>query len=760
MTPFLRPSKQTAEPSGVRFMNEVSCIQFKKFREPLFLGLSSRFDSLRKSQYTVVENNNMAENTINNFHQLMKKLLFLALLFLVPLLTQAQDDNLNIKEIQLPGIDKLKKLVSKDELPMIEKLVIQSEELSESDYKVISKMPNLKVLDISGVSRPIDIDGNPLVGTSFDGPVYRFNIQNQPIYNVSKLIIDSRAFCIKEDYEPISQTKCEYEIEKIINEKIIYLEVVGNVFPNVRSLTVKNGFDIKLPFTPPSMLYVTKIGTWQVYISGGSTLEFQHTKEPIPSVPTIEDVLSADTNPYSQQLTATNYMNEPLSLDNSCEEYDGTFLNNRHANDMDDYIAKYSYFSKNIVGDTLFTNGGVYENDFDVEDVYKVDHQDNKIIGFGHGASVTIPRGQYVVTAVLFGDDLRKEMKSFLNNGYKIDKVEYTRNEQLDFLQMLGERYTPLSEIKEKIVEAKINKIKYNFTVSSSYGLRIESIDKTSTYYLSVDSYEYHASDLILTSFVPIKYLDYIKKELLNKTVLMSYRYDFVFDVSSTYKKFKDAITGGTVFQQDTLFYCSDVVINKTNDVCCILEGKNTGKFAVKVTGKYDDLNNSQGISLYKRESPLKKSIWHRYYTSEDVLDSRLAWIKLFVVRGETYDKHIDRYIVKVDDLEKCVKDTEHINALKAMKKSQEQKDYQNEIAKREAQNKQDMIEKYGQDKGSLIAKHTIALGMTPEMCMDAWGRPLSISNMIDSSGQYTEWKYNFKTVIYFKDGKVVRILN
>jgi hypothetical protein len=239
----------------------------------------------------------LAENTVNNFHELMKKLLFFILLFLVSVLTQAQDDNLNTKEIQLPGLGKLKKLISKDELPKIEKLVIQGEELSEKDYKVISKMSNLKVLDISGVSRPIDIDGNPLVGTSSDGPVYRFNIQNQPVYNVSKLIIDSRAFCIKKDYEPISQTECEYEIKEIINEKIIYLEVAGNVFPNVRSLTVKNGFDIKLPFTPPSMLYVTKIGTWQVYISGGSTIEFQHTKEPIPSVPTIEDVLSADTIP-------------------------------------------------------------------------------------------------------------------------------------------------------------------------------------------------------------------------------------------------------------------------------------------------------------------------------------------------------------------------------------------------------------------------------------------------------------------------------
>ncbi len=690
----------------------------------------------------------------------MKKLLFPALLFLVPLMTQAQDDNLNTKEIQLPGVDKLKKSVSKDELPMIEKLVIQGEELSDNDYKVISKMSNLKVLDISEVSRPIDIDGNPLVGRSYEGPIYRFNIQNQPIFNVPKLIIDSRAFCIKENYEPIRQTECEYEINKIINDKIIYLEVAGSVFPNIRSLTVKNGFDIKLPFTPPSMLYVTKIGTWQIYISEGSTIEFQHTKEPIPSVQTIEDVLNADANPYSQQLTATSYINEPLSIDNSCEGYDGTYLNTHYTNDLDDYIAKYSYFSRNIVGDTLFTNGGIYENDFRDKDVYKIDLQEKKIIGLGHGANVTIPRGHYVVTAVLFGDDLRKEMKSFLNNGYKIDEFEYTRNEQLDILQMLGEKYAPQSEIKEKIAEAKINKEKFNFTISSDYGLRIESIDNTSTYYLSVNSYEYFASDLIPTSFVPIKYVDYIKKELLNKTVMMSYRTDFIFDVISTYKKLKDAITGATVFQQDTLFYCSDVVINKTNDVCCILEGKNTGKFAVKVTNKYDDLNNSRGISLYKRESPMKKSIWHRYYTTEDVLDSRLAWIKLFAVRGETYNTYIDRYIVKVDDLEKSVKDTEHINSLKAMKKFQEQKDYQDNIAKREAQNKQDMIEKYGKDKGSLIAKHTITLGMTPEMCKDAWGRPLSVSNMIDSSGQYTEWKYNFKTVIFFKDGKVVRILN
>ena len=46
---------------------------------------------------------------------------------------------------------------------------------------------------------------------------------------------------------------------------------------------------------------------------------------------------------YKQDMTATKYLTEPLAISNVLSEYDGTYLRD--------------YFNKNIVGDTLYTNG-------------------------------------------------------------------------------------------------------------------------------------------------------------------------------------------------------------------------------------------------------------------------------------------------------------------------------------------------------------------------------------------------------------------
>ena len=68
------------------------------------------------------------------------------------------------------------------------------------------------------------------------------------------------------------------------------------------------------------------------------------------------------------------------------------------------------------------------------------------------------------------------------------------------------------------------------------------------------------------------------------------------------------------------------------------------------------------------------------------------------------------------------------------------------------------MIAKYGTEYGTLVGNHQIAINMTKEMCRDAWGNPMNKYRTTTSFGQSEVWCYNYKTRVYFYNGKVVQI--
>ena len=92
-------------------------------------------------------------------------------------------------------------------------------------------------------------------------------------------------------------------------------------------------------------------------------------------------------------------------------------------------------------------------------------------------------------------------------------------------------------------------------------------------------------------------------------------------------------------------------------------------------------------------------------------------------------------------------------NALKKRKQEHQQRKAQEQMEFR-----QRMIAKYGDEKGDIIADKQIATGMTTEMVRDAWGRPLNTYRSTTKYGQSEVWCYNYKTRVYFYNGKVVRI--
>lgn len=86
----------------------------------------------------------------------------------------------------------------------------------------------------------------------------------------------------------------------------------------------------------------------------------------------------------------------------------------------------------------------------------------------------------------------------------------------------------------------------------------------------------------------------------------------------------------------------------------------------------------------------------------------------------------------------------------------------QNAASKQDASRiqRESLILKYGQKYGSLIADKKVAVGMTKEMCIAAWGKPSDINKTTTAYGVREQWVYNLKTYLYFDDDILTTIQN
>lgn len=60
----------------------------------------------------------------------------------------------------------------------------------------------------------------------------------------------------------------------------------------------------------------------------------------------------------------------------------------------------------------------------------------------------------------------------------------------------------------------------------------------------------------------------------------------------------------------------------------------------------------------------------------------------------------------------------------------------------------------------SVIAEGKIKIGMTQEMCKEAWGIPNEIYTTTTDAGSTQVWMYNYKTRLYFVDNRLSIIQN
>lgn len=81
----------------------------------------------------------------------------------------------------------------------------------------------------------------------------------------------------------------------------------------------------------------------------------------------------------------------------------------------------------------------------------------------------------------------------------------------------------------------------------------------------------------------------------------------------------------------------------------------------------------------------------------------------------------------------------------------------QNAAAK--AKRKADLTKKYGAANANMILNETVKIGMTKEMCKEAWGEPYDINRSSGSWGTHEQWVYG-SSYLYFEGNKLTAIQN
>ena len=292
--------------------------------------------------------------------------------------------------------------------------------------------------------------------------------------------------------------------------------------------------------------------------------------------------------------------------------------------------------------------------------------------------------------------------------------------------------------------------------------------DEHGTYYFS----PYH-------NLISLRFYNEIKNGLLNKDViLVSSRSDLkdrtvnilIEDYMNMKYQIEDVVQNGEIIEddmtnirvqlQDSIFVVKDVVMKVSGrgdfhdplkiGMYCILYGEKTGSFARKV--QYSSYKYYYSATVHGKYYSGTSQFSNMPFTSKRGWDGHLSIVPIdFIQKAANNFADSIAARVKIDAMNSA--EQERIRKKNEL--------YWQQLKEKEAsKHHEKMVAKYGTKYGELVTKKQVAVGMTKEMCSDAWGRPLNTYRTTTKYGQSEVWCYNYKTRIYFYNGKVVQIDN
>ena len=305
-----------------------------------------------------------------------------------------------------------------------------------------------------------------------------------------------------------------------------------------------------------------------------------------------------------------------------------------------------------------------------------------------------------------------------------------------------------------------------------------ETIDFSKKYYMaeypevSDDGYQLEHKCGNLT-FVSVAFYEQLCNDILGQDVMIASKNEFLYDAIDN-TPFKSINNGNLLgyykyntnpielsFHEIKYCKCLNIYVN---------DGKIFGQF------EYDGSKFTLAIpkllqwyTIYTIKKGEYNSFEWEDYIPGNVYGSGKNWSEINWKKAHSYNyfRDADYLIVSRKKVEE-IQDVVHKRLLLAAK-SQEAEQLAKEKQRAEEnaryeQEKQEyrasLVAKYGEEYGNLIADRKIAIGMTEEMCREAWGRPHDKYNTTTTWGTSSVWVYNYKTSLYFYDGVLKQIEN
>ena len=387
----------------------------------------------------------------------------------------------------------------------------------------------------------------------------------------------------------------------------------------------------------------------------------------------------------------------------------------------------------------------------------------------------TLPKGYYVITGYVFceGNSVFNKYRKIQQDPY-LEKISSHHNLSDYYIKINRQPYSPdyllrrgdyyytdkecLKRVKECLAEAEPdyrgNCLKYDYIV-------LTSVNKIDGY-----DYIYYCRDLIDIKPFRVEFYNEFIKHFLGKEVFLK-KYSDGFDIRSPFQKevynrgkkiesgdvVQDALRGEKFKIADSLFVVKDLVLNKKQEesryhTYCILEGNASGSFSIPM----------EYMFYYSGDEEKTIGAENQSYITSGISFSnsyRSIYNILVMYIPEEYD-----WVLAMDK-----KREEERKLLNQKEEEQRQKEFELAITERKKERErianefeQRMIAKYGVENGKLVGRHQVAIGMTKEMCKDAWGTPINKYRTTTSTSVEEVWCYNYKTRVYFINNKVVRI--
>ncbi|MBP7808840.1 MAG: hypothetical protein KA163_06080 [Bacteroidia bacterium] len=311
---------------------------------------------------------------------------------------------------------------------------------------------------------------------------------------------------------------------------------------------------------------------------------------------------------------------------------------------------------------------------------------------------------------------LPKDGAYMKENLYKPIENEHKYNFITDYKALAG-KYFKIIDILD---QTDGNKFKNH---ERGLYLKLESKENRDIIYYRIVRVKEHLNESSSLPFILVGHFEKLKHLCLNKKFIAQKDLQGITDIN----------TGKTVScKNGSEWNCIDIttIETKSNTYVIpvfILKDSLSNEIAVGIEYKYEGINASMEEDFRNKATLLakKQRLEEETKRKEEELKKQIA----------------EENKLKEQDIIQSKNNTASNAAVKKEKR-------------------ESLIKKYGAKNGSLIADGQVVIGMTKQMCIDAWGKPKEINRTTGAYGIHEQWVYNLKSYLYFENDILTTIQN